>query len=121
MGSAAVRESWGEDPFVRRPGFGDAVGVDNPVALLALALVAVFVAIPLILGIAQAVSAREAWAPFERRGNGRDGVLVPGRYFEVLRAPRESARTRLGLVARWGFWVALTVVLGGGTAYAFLR
>jgi hypothetical protein len=112
----------GRTPLAIEGGLRDCVRVDNPVALLGLALVTIFGVIPVIRGIAQAASTGNAWAPFESRGNGRDGLLAPGRYFSALRAPREGARTTPGLVARWGFWAAFLVVFGGiGFVNAFLR
>lgn len=94
--------------------------MDNPVGLVGLALVTIFFVIPLVRGIVQAVSERNAWAPFERR-DGRHGVLVPGPSFAPLRAPRVGRTTR-GLLARWAFWAALTLVFVGGLVYnTFLR
>lgn len=112
----------GRTPLARRRTVGNCVRVDNPVALLALALVTIFIGLPLIRGIAEAVSSGDAWTPYEAREDGRDGVLAPGRYFSALRAPRGGTRSSLGLFARWAFWVGIAVVLGGGAAYnAFVR
>lgn len=94
----------------------------TPIDLIALALVWAFLVAPVLLGIVQAVRTGNAWAPFEGRGNGRDGLLAPGRYFSVLRAPRGGARTTLGLFSRWAFCIGIAVLFGGVTLYnAFVR
>ena len=85
--------------------------MQTPLSVLLAGFVLVFVVVPLLRGTAQAWAERDAWAPFATRPNGRDGHLAPGRYFSALRAPRGPGRTTTGLVGRWVFWVAITVVL----------
>lgn len=100
----------------------DGVGVDNPVQLIALALVWAFLVVPVVLGIVLAVRTGNAWAPFERRENGRDGLLAPGRYFSALAAPRGGQRSAPGLISRWAFCIGIAALFGGVTVYnAFLR
>ncbi|PRY61298.1 hypothetical protein BCF74_10646 [Knoellia remsis] len=92
------------------------VPVENPVALLGLALITLFFVVPLLRAVVQ-VGSGDPWRPFER-----NGALVPGRYFSVLRAPRPGSRTTGGLVLRWGFWGGLTVLFLFASAYnAFFR
>lgn len=94
--------------------------MQTPRVILLAGLVLVLVVVPLVRGTAQVWSERDAWAPFVTRANGRDGHLAPGRYFSALRAPREAARTTTGLVGRWAFWVAITLVLVLGVVRSVL-
>ena len=83
-------------------------------------LVLIFFVVPLVRGALQALSERDAWAPFATRPDGRGAHLAPGRYFSALRAPRRGARTSTGLVARWVGWVAVTLVLVAGVVQSVL-
>lgn len=99
---------------------GDGCVVQTTVNVLLAGLVLVFFVVPLVRGAAQAVSERDAWAPFATRADGRGGHLAPGRYFSALRAPRPGARTTAGLLARWGGWLAVTVALVAGVVQSVL-
>jgi hypothetical protein len=99
---------------------GDGCVVQPTVNVLVAGLVLVFFVVPLIRGAVQALSERDAWAPFATRADGRGGHLAPGRYFAALRAPRPGARTTTGLLARWCGWVAVTLALVVGVVQSVL-
>jgi hypothetical protein len=80
----------------------------EPLAVLSAALVGAFFVVPTARGIAQAVRARDAWAPFER-SRGHRGALAPGGgYLSSLRAPGHGQRSWTGLWVRWVCCVGVT-------------
>lgn len=94
--------------------------MQTSVNVLLAGLVLAFLVVPLVRGALQAVSERDAWAPFATRADGRGAHLAPGRYFSALRAPRPEGRTTTGLLARWLGWVAITLTLVAGVVRSFL-
>ena len=102
------------------PLIGDRGGVQTTVNVVIAGLVLFFLVVPLIRGVVQAVSERDAWAPFVTRADGRGAHLAPSRYFSALRAPRVGARTTTGLVARWVGWVGVTLAFVAGVVQRLL-
>lgn len=66
--------------------------------------------VPYVRGVLAGLRTGDWWTPFERRTDGRWGVLAASRFFAVFRAPEADRRTTRGLVTRWAVWTV--IVLG---------
>ena len=68
-------------------------------------------AVPFAVHVVGAARAGNAWLPFERKANGRYTFMAQHRWFAAFRAPVPERRTTLGLVVRYGIWLAVIAVL----------
>lgn len=111
----------GRTPVGLRHGWviGDRSGVQTT-SLVFAGLILFFFVVPLLRAVLQAWVERDPWAPFADRPNGRSGILVSRPSFQALRAPRGSGRTTARLVARWAFWVGVTLAMVAGAVRALL-
>ncbi|MGG5258427.1 hypothetical protein [Phycicoccus avicenniae] len=66
--------------------------------------------VPYVRGVLAGLRTGDWWTPFDRRPDGRWGVLADSRFFALFRAPDAEGRTTGGLVTRWVVWTV--VVLG---------